>query len=318
LVIDYLMAHAALGIGETLIYRTAMSKKSTIAHAKHAIETLNEANDDAKCLSQTHRVEFCRWFLPTVAAAPQTNDPEELAKYLVLHGLVDATAEMSKAARKEYARAVRDATFVFAGHPRLFDPDATVQLANQAYREYFAEKEKPLDARNYPLIAELSRDLDAWSIYIDANPALVTGWQGSESGWPAPSDGMLLSARTELRPVDNLFGKLLIEEQWSSPVCAISETVQTRINAAKLLIALHHFERQHGRLPAHLGEVVADGWFTEPPLDPFDRKPFRYSPEDRLIWSVGQDGTNDGPAALRAGKYDSEWEHLHLIWRIPS
>lgn len=318
LVVDYLIAHAALGIGEMRVYHTAMSKTATREQAKRAISALNEANDGAHRLMLAHRAELCRWFVPNVAAAPLTNEPEALAKYLVLHGLIDATAPMSDIERQEYARAVRDITFVFTGHPRLFDADATVQLANKLQRQYLAEMNTICISRRDDAFDEIKDELVAWPANIKANAFLVSGLSEPADEHVGFSRRALVAARHELRRVDNLFGKLLIEGSLDSPSRDIAEPIQTRINAAKLLIALHHFERQYGRLPADLAELVSDGWFTEPPLDPYDRQLLRYSPEDRLIWSVGQDGKNDGPAELRAGKYDPEWEHLNMIWKVPS
>ncbi len=75
------------------------------------------------------------------------------------------------------------------------------------------------------------------------------------------------------------------------------------IQAARLLFALRAFEEAKGALPASLPELVPDFIDAVPP-DPFDGKPIRYSPEKRIIWSVGQDREDRGGSAWDEGEED--------------
>jgi hypothetical protein len=58
------------------------------------------------------------------------------------------------------------------------------------------------------------------------------------------------------------------------------------VNATQLLLALKVYQMQHGKLPESLSELVPE-FFPQVPLDDFDGKPFRYSLEKKIIYSVG-------------------------------
>lgn len=62
---------------------------------------------------------------------------------------------------------------------------------------------------------------------------------------------------------------------------------------AKLAVACNRFERDKGRWPETLAELVPD-YLSEVPRDPYDGKPFRYSAEKGLVWAVGKNLTDEG------------------------
>lgn len=62
---------------------------------------------------------------------------------------------------------------------------------------------------------------------------------------------------------------------------------------AKLVVACHRFERDKGRFPETLAELVPE-FLAEVPRDPFDGAPFRYSAEKGLVWAVGKNLTDEG------------------------
>ena len=62
---------------------------------------------------------------------------------------------------------------------------------------------------------------------------------------------------------------------------------------AKLVVACHRFERDKGRFPESLAELVPN-YLSEVPQDPYDGAPFRYSAEKGLVWAVGKNLTDEG------------------------
>ena len=62
----------------------------------------------------------------------------------------------------------------------------------------------------------------------------------------------------------------------------------TRVSATRILIALKCHKLKTGSLPKSLDELVPE-YFDNVPLDQFDRKPMRYLPDRRIIYSVGAD-----------------------------
>ena len=62
--------------------------------------------------------------------------------------------------------------------------------------------------------------------------------------------------------------------------------MDANLAATKLIIACHLFQRETGRKPQSLEELVPT-YLPSIPLDPFDGKPFRYNPEKGVVYSVG-------------------------------
>ncbi|MBZ1356675.1 MAG: hypothetical protein KY054_02835 [Candidatus Nealsonbacteria bacterium] len=61
----------------------------------------------------------------------------------------------------------------------------------------------------------------------------------------------------------------------------------------QLLIAIRAYQIETGKVPASLNELVPE-YFFEVPRDPFDGKLIKYSPEKKIIYSVGKDLKDSG------------------------
>ena len=77
--------------------------------------------------------------------------------------------------------------------------------------------------------------------------------------------------------------------------------------ALRLKIALRLYEQKHGQLPDDLSALVPE-FMPMVPKDPFDDQPFRYSKEKKQVWSIGEDGVDDGGVAengriMASGKF---------------
>jgi hypothetical protein len=72
------------------------------------------------------------------------------------------------------------------------------------------------------------------------------------------------------------------------------------LSATRLLIALKCFKLATGSLPASLDALVPK-YIEAVPRDPFDGKPFRYSPEKKIVHSVGPDLEDEGGAEEQDG-----------------
>ena len=62
---------------------------------------------------------------------------------------------------------------------------------------------------------------------------------------------------------------------------------------AQSLIAIKAYQTETGKIPSSLGELVPE-YFSEVPKDPFDGKLIKYSPEKKIIYSVGKDLKDSG------------------------
>jgi hypothetical protein len=68
---------------------------------------------------------------------------------------------------------------------------------------------------------------------------------------------------------------------------------QTESAMTQVLVALKCFKLKTGRLPQKLDELVPE-FLPAVPRDDFDGKPIRYSPEKKIVYSVGEDLKDDG------------------------
>ena len=64
--------------------------------------------------------------------------------------------------------------------------------------------------------------------------------------------------------------------------------IMTETGAVETMVALKAFKMKTGRLPKMLDELVPE-YLAAVPLDDFDGKPMRYSPEKKILYSVGKD-----------------------------
>ncbi|WP_309399719.1 hypothetical protein [Cerasicoccus maritimus] len=72
-----------------------------------------------------------------------------------------------------------------------------------------------------------------------------------------------------------------------------------------LMLAIRLYEMEHGALPPTLDALVPD-YIDAVPLDPYDDQPLRYDAKRAIIYSVGEDGVDDGGSA-----YLSRLDYAH-------
>ena len=65
------------------------------------------------------------------------------------------------------------------------------------------------------------------------------------------------------------------------------------LRATAVLLALRAYQKEKGRLPDSLNELVPE-YLSHLPLDPFDGKPLRYSKEKKIVYCVGKDLVDSG------------------------
>ncbi|MDP1561977.1 MAG: hypothetical protein Q8M16_11415 [Pirellulaceae bacterium] len=85
--------------------------------------------------------------------------------------------------------------------------------------------------------------------------------------------------------------------------------VRAQVNSGSVLTALGviRYQREHGRLPETLNDLVGD-FLEQVPQDPFDNLPLRYVPKgDKfVIYSVGVNGVDDGGQVVMR-RIGEEW-----------
>ena len=112
-------------------------------------------------------------------------------------------------------------------------------------------------------------------------------------GKPADSASGLRQLRLLLRP--NGIGTILLQMEIPPIEKAMLQKfrLQANVELLRLQIALRRYELKYGQLPDQLQSLVPK-FIPALPNDPMDDRPFRYSKTDDKLWSVGDDGIDNG------------------------
>jgi hypothetical protein len=70
-------------------------------------------------------------------------------------------------------------------------------------------------------------------------------------------------------------------------------TEDVQLQATRTILALRAYELAHGQLPVDLPALVPE-FLDQVPLDDFNGKPLRYSPDKKIVYSVGKNLKDDG------------------------
>ena len=74
----------------------------------------------------------------------------------------------------------------------------------------------------------------------------------------------------------------------------------TQLQATRTILALRAYQLTHGNLPSDLNALVPE-FLDAVPVDDFDGQPLRYSPDRKIVYSVGQNLKDDGGNDSRPG-----------------
>jgi len=128
------------------------------------------------------------------------------------------------------------------------------------------------------------------------------------------------SIRSYLRFSQNGVGKIFTQMilPASQGFITSHRNQQAQLHALRIICALRLYHHQTGALPDTLEQLVPD-FFDSVPLDPFDGQPFRYLPESARIYSVGQDGIDQGGSTRFRDprrRKRSAFQHEDLVFGI--
>ena len=147
-------------------------------------------------------------------------------------------------------------------------------------------------AENYRLLAAY-----ASCAYAD-HPLRASATSAAISGDSSTAEGLLakrIQPHRSRLPLANALGERL----WSATAGTLDAVVRNgcrqecHLAATRLILACRAYEEAAGHLPATLEALVPD-YLPAVPRDPFDGQPFRYSAEKRIVYSVGENLTDDG------------------------
>lgn len=129
------------------------------------------------------------------------------------------------------------------------------------------------------------------------------------------------SYRIMLKP--NLVGKFFYALTTPEVYTFLETKIQIEgaAHAAQLIVALKMYEKDNGKLPEALSELIPK-YLSHIPLDTFNNKPFLYKPEKGIIYSVSKDLKDSGgstelpPGAVYGPEYPRTWIALDAVFNI--
>lgn len=162
------------------------------------------------------------------------------------------------------------------------------------------------------IYANLSRDA------INNAPRCYADMKPSETGL---GGGFKSNFRLLTHP--NGIGKILAELWRPTLAILLYEKckLECNVSATRLLVALNAYQKMEGQLPDNLQELVPV-YLPAVPKDPFDGKPFRFSPALRIVYSVGKDLKDSGGSSLvppdKLAGYSSpdRWDTEDAVFQI--
>jgi hypothetical protein len=98
------------------------------------------------------------------------------------------------------------------------------------------------------------------------------------------------------------------------PSLAKKSQADAQLQATRVILALRAYQLAHGSLPADLNALVPE-FLDKVPVDDFDGQPLRYSPERKIVYSVGKNLKDDG-GDDRESKTDFSQRHLDLVFKF--
>jgi len=230
------------------------------------------------------RVEFTQFYIPSLAEYP-VNAPLDVA----WEWLREHESWGGRDTNEAILSLLRD-------HPCPFDPAGTARLVSQQVR-------RGADVCHLPWAR--ARE------HADEHPALSGGEKVLraliDSEKPAPSVEALRKAREDLLRVKNPLGRQSVEEATyvSNAVGVFHLLASWR--ATRLVLLTESYRHRHGQPPPSLSDLdlAEDDLVT---VDPFSGEVFCYDAERGLLWSVGENGVDDGGLEKPAG---DDW-----VWKV--
>jgi hypothetical protein len=103
------------------------------------------------------------------------------------------------------------------------------------------------------------------------------------------------TALTAGSPIAEKIDDLLVPDLGFVPqhMNEMADSTRAVLGATQAIMALHLYRAAHGQLPATLAQLVPEH-LDAVPIDPYDGCALRYSPEKKIVYSVGTDFTDSG------------------------
>ncbi len=301
--IHYLVAIAVQGYGTRGARWLARQEGVSAPALDRMIRSLENAARPGDKFAAAMRVAF------TCCAAPVLRELDDVLAKFFEHGLPQPFGEPID---QETADMIKP---IFTD-PRLFDRADTLRLIGRLYAQVACDARSPWIERDTGRKAYWERfHKAATEDFVTIFTALVERVKKNED----LSDEDL---RELVGPVKNPFGRLVTGLLVAADYAALDRCFRTLADreTTKTVLALRLYELRHGELPADLNALVTDGILAEIAADPCSSERLRYDRTRRIIWSVGENGKDDGGDATdeRGKPAWNWWDGRDSVWELPA
>lgn len=297
--IHYLIACNVRTLTQDAILRLASRKQVPVPLLERLLDDLPSLDSETNIYPKVLRVEFTRDYNEKIDVKKLAAVWEQLSKTNVAQLLFPDDCQRP-------LRLLLDPSLV-ALHPKPYDLNADLEESERHYRIYWTNSITAWSDRSGEV--ELENEENRTNLLQDIAPLMKL--VASE---PLPlSRQAVQQARAAYLDLKNPVGRILD--------CSITGFVGSDVKvfkcraereATRTVLALLIFERRKGILPEKLSDLVDEKILKSIPNDPFSNEPILYSRERRIVWSVGEDGTDDGG---KAGPL--RWAGDDAVWQIP-
>jgi hypothetical protein len=205
-------------------------------------------------------------------------------------------------------------SIILRDHPRPLDMIETVKLGSSILFQLLGELDRPFATRRRNFVTEVAKPIEAWPRYLRLNDTPISFLFGNKELKP-PTDAELEAARGALAKVPNVVGRLMVSSIAAyEMIFRAIEFHRANARAAWIILACRRKLDRDETLPERLEELIQGKWIDSLPLDPFSERPFGYSRDRGLLWSVGDDGQDN------EGDWDFETDPPQgkdLVWKLP-
>lgn len=99
------------------------------------------------------------------------------------------------------------------------------------------------------------------------------------------------------------------------PSLATKSKCDVQLQATRTILALRAYQLTHGNLPPDLSALVPE-FLDTVPVDDFDGQRLRYSPERKIVYSVGRNLKDDGGSDRGSDTEPESQRHLDLVFKF--
>jgi hypothetical protein len=296
----YLIACDLRTLTQGAILRLASRKRVPLPVLEHLLAGLPGLDSETNFYATVLQVEFTRDY----------NEKFDVKKFAASWSTPSATNAAELMFPDECQRPLKvllDPTLV-AFHPKPYDLNADLAETARHYRIYRTNACSAWSDRDGEV--ELEYEENRTNLLQDIAPLMKL-----LENEPLPlSRQAAQRARAAYLDLENPVGRIMD--------CSMSSFLgsdvrvfrcRTEREAVRTVLALLIFERRKGVLPARLSDLVAENILKSVPPDPFSGGEMLYSRERRIVWSVGEDGTDDNG---KAGP--GRWSGDDAVWQIPA